>query len=511
MPTFEVVRGRLADAEVDAIAVAAVASPDLDPKRISAPPPAPTLGAGADELAAATGIDFDAELAALRFDGSVGAVARIPTRGTIAAPLLIVVGVGKADGIDADRVRRAGAALADATARLRSLAVTAGGGLLDGAVAAQALTEGLLLNAYRFGTYKSDDNGHQLDRVEVHPRGGARPAAIRKALDVAQAHAGAATAVRDLVNEPPVSKRPPALAERVKAAVKGSGVKVRVLEEGSLAKGGYGGLLAVGQGSDAPPRLVELTYDPPRARRHVALVGKGITFDSGGLSIKTGAGMMTMKCDMSGAATVFATIKAAAELGLKVKITALLALAENMPSASAQRPGDIFTARNGKTVEVLNTAAEGRLVLADALAHASEAEPDAIVDVATLTGAMVVALGTKVGGLIANDDPLADALLEAGERAGEPFWRLPLADQYREDINSDVADIKNIGAQGVAGSIVAALFLEEFVADGIPWAHLDVAGVAWSDSAYGYVRKGGTGVPARTLLTWLAQPRRAAA
>ncbi|HEX2027997.1 MAG TPA: leucyl aminopeptidase, partial [Nitriliruptorales bacterium] len=394
--------------------------------------------------------------------------------------------------------------------RLRSVAATvpAGGDELAPSDAAQALVEGYDLGAYRYLRHKSTGQPHRVEVVRLVASPEVRPPSLRRGVDRGARFAAGARRARDLVNDPPATKRPPAFADRVRAEMHGSGVQVRVLDEADLQEGGYGGMLAVGQGSDAPPRLVELSYDPAGARRHVALVGKGITFDSGGLSIKPAQSMMTMKMDMGGAAAVMATVAAAAELRLPVRLTGVMALAENMPSAHAQRPGDVYVARNGKTVEVLNTDAEGRLVLSDALAHASEREPDAIVDVATLTGAVIVALGNRIGGLMASHDGLADALLAAGRRSGERLWRLPLPDDYRDDLKSEVADLKNIGKQGSAGTVVAALFLREFVGDGIPWAHLDVAGLAWADEPYGYVRKGGTGAPVRTLLHWLADGAR---
>ena len=305
---------------------------------------------------------------------------------------------------------------------------------------------------------------------------------------------------RDLVNEPPGAKRPPALADRVAELAREAGLKVDVLDEQALEKGGFGGLTGVGQGSAAPARLVELTYAPARADGHVVLVGKGITFDSGGLSLKPATAMQTMKCDMSGAAAVVGTLLAVAELDVKTKVTGLLALAENLPSATSYRVGDVLTHRGGKTVEVLNTDAEGRLVLADALAYATEADPDVIIDVATLTGAQVVALGNDVSAVLGTDDDLVQRLLAASAVTGETLWRLPLVDDYREHLKSEVADLKNIGKPGQAGTIIGALYLKEFTGDR-PWAHLDIAGPAFSEegSAF-YTPKGGTGSAVRTLV-----------
>lgn len=508
MPTFQASRGKVANADVEVVAVGAIATADPEDAGDQKVPPVPRLGPGAEAVAEALGVDLFEELRFLRFAGRAGSIARIPTRGAIRAETVLVVGLGQEEDLDAEVVRRAGAAVADATTRASTLATTvpADAGPVAPREAAQAFVEGLALGAYRFTAYKSSADGsrHHLDRVSLHPAGEAKQADLRPGLDAGEITAGATALARDLVNEPPAGKRPPALADRVRREVRGTGIKVKVLDEKALEQGGYGGILAVGQGSDAPPRLVELTYAPKNAQRHVAIVGKGITFDTGGLSIKPSQSMMTMKLDMAGAAAVVATMRGAAELELPVRITGVLALAENMPSGSAQRPSDVYTSRNGKTVEVLNTDAEGRLVLSDALDHAAEKGPDAIVDVATLTGAVKVALGSRFAALMATDDALADELLAASDRSGERLWRLPLPDDYREHIDSDVADMKNIGKPGVAGTIIGGLFLKEFVPEGLPWAHLDIAELAWSEERYGYIRKGGTGAPVRTLLAWLS-------
>ncbi len=493
MPTYSVSKAALENSRADLVVIGAIAT-DKGPR----------LGKGGRELGKALGLRLKDELDALGFDGSAGSAARIPTRKAIPADTVLVVGLGKQRDLDADVLRRAGAVVASAASRKATVATS----LYDvrgvgAAEAAQALVEGMELGSYRFTTYKSNgDAGSLLEKVTLHGDGGAD---TKRGLREGQAIADAVRLVRDLVNEPPAGKRPPILADRVKKEVRGSGVRVRVLDEKKLAAGGYGGILGVGQGAGdtAPPRLVELTYAPEGASAHVALVGKGITFDSGGLSLKPSNGMVTMKMDMAGAATVLGATLAAAKLKLKVRITGLMALAENMPSGTAIRPSDVLTIKGGKTVEVLNTDAEGRLVLADTLVHASEMEPDAIVDMATLTGAVVAALGDKIGGLMATDDRLADALLKAADRSGERLWRLPLpSDLYGSDLRGDVGDIKNAGWRN-AGTIRAGLFLNEFVADGIPWAHLDIAGIAWTDGDNGYLKKGGTGAPLRTIVEWL--------
>jgi leucyl aminopeptidase len=529
VPTLDVVTTPLTETEA-ALAVVGAFAPASGER--SDPP---ELAPGAAAVADALGIDLVRELVAVDHDGTVGAVARIPTRGAIPAPTLLVVGLGKAADAGTLQLRRAAAAAANAAERVPSLVTTLHTALprLGVAEAAQAVAEGVLLGAYRFGSYRSEARPFELERVlltgvatptadaatdggtdadagtdggtdaDTGTDGGTDADAVRAAVEVAEATAGAAILTRDLVNTPPQDKRPPALAARAAEAVEGLPIEVRILDEDALAEGGYGGILGVGRGSSEPPRLVELSYAPEGATTHVALVGKGITFDTGGISLKPSDAMETMKMDMAGAATVLAVVRAAAQLGLPVRLTGLLALAENMPSGSATRVSDVLTMRDGTTVEVINTDAEGRLVLGDALAHASELGPDAIVDVATLTGAAVVALGERIGVLMGSDDVLADALLAASRAAGEPLWPLPLAtEEYGDRLEGAVADLKNSGTRA-AGTIFAGLFLHRFVGEGIAWAHLDVAGVAWSNEPFGEVGKGGTGVPVRTLLAWL--------
>ena len=331
------------------------------------------------------------------------------------------------------------------------------------------------------------------------------PAALQPALDTAGAVSSAVAAARDLVNTPPLQKSPQWLTDAAVALL--DGLTVRVRDESELAREGFGGLIGVGQGSTRPPRLVEASWDGG-GDRHVDLVGKGITFDSGGLSLKPNEGMQTMKGDMGGAAAVLAALRAVADLRLPLRVTVHAALAENLPSGTAQRPGDVLTQYGGRTVEVLNTDAEGRLVLADALAYADRVlDPDVVVDVATLTGAMPVALGKRHAGLFASDDELAAQLEAASHATGEALWRMPLVQDYRVALESPVADLRNVGdpkkkLQG--GSITAALFLREFTG-GRPWAHLDIAGPFWSGSDEDELRKGATGYGVRLLVRWLEQ------
>lgn len=365
--------------------------------------------------------------------------------------------------------------------------------------AVAAIAEGALLGSYTFrplSTGAAEPDAVTTLTVLTRSTAKAQLAAVEAAAVVAQA----VVANREWVNQPANVLYPESFAAEVKSHLgTKSKVSVEVLDEKALERGGYGGLLAVGGGSQRPPRLVRLNYSPRGAKFHLGLVGKGVTFDSGGLDIKTQAGMYTMKSDMSGAAAVFATVKAIADLGLKIKVTGYGSLAENMPSGSAYRPSDVLTIYGGTTVENVNTDAEGRLVMADALARISaEDRPDLLIDVATLTGACIVALGERTAGVLGDDESVAD-VLAAADRAGERFWQLPIAEESRGFLDSEVADLKS-GRSGPGGTMTAAAFLREFTAD-LPWAHLDIAGPSFNTgSAYGYIPAGGTGVAVRTLI-----------
>ena len=498
MPTVDVVTAPLPASGADLLAVG-VFSPATgertDPVELT---PAATV------VAEAAGFELAAELAAAGFDASVGATLRVPTRGALPATSLLVLGLGAKESATTATLRSAAAAAALAAERVEALTLALTDAL-DGVAAeaaAQAVAEGALLGAYRFVAYRSEEPPFALTTIGVQAEAATADAA-RAGVSAARVTAAAQCLVRDLVNTPPQDKRPPALADRALEEVVGLPIATTVLDEDALVAGGYGGIVGVGQGSQAPPRLVELRYTPEGATRHVAVVGKGITFDTGGLSLKPSDAMMTMKMDMAGAATALAVVKAAAQLELPVAVTALLALAENMPSGTATRVSDVLTAKDGTTIEVTNTDAEGRLVLADALVHAGELEPDAIVDIATLTGAAIIALGDRIGVLMASDDDLAAALLESGTAAGEPLWRLPVATEaYGERLEGAIADVRNTAGKE-AGTIFAGLFLHRFVPDGLPWAHLDIAGTAWTEEARGEFGKGATGTAARTLLAWL--------
>jgi leucyl aminopeptidase len=368
----------------------------------------------------------------------------------------------------------------------------------------RAFAEGVLLGSYRFSEKSADpgDEGKSGGIRLIVPWG---DDAAAQAIATAGTVAAAVALARDLTNTPSLRKTPQWLAQAASSVAGSAGLSVRIWSASELASAGFGGIAAVGSGSARPPVLIELGYSPPDAMRHVVLVGKGITFDSGGLSLKTNDGMKLMKTDMAGGAAVIGAMSALRELGVTDRVTGLVAAAENLPGGSAFRPGDVLRQYGGRTVEVLNTDAEGRLVLADAIAYAdAELKPDQIVDLATLTGAARIALGSSRAALYSNRDDLAAELLAAGEVSGDRLWRMPLADEYRYVLASSVADLANVsGGEDGPGSISAALFLREFTG-GRPWAHLDIAGAARSTSDDGDLSAGGTGFGTRLLLRWLA-------
>ncbi len=451
-----------------------------------------TWGPGADWAAGRLGGWLDTYLDEQDFVGKLGEVLAVPTGGRLPFTTLFLVGLG--DDVDTESLRQAAGWLGRKAAKTTDVATTLHQVDLDGA--AQAVAEGFLLGQYRFDTYKSEKKPAVTETLRFV---GDDADEAASAGGTAAAVADAVALARDLINEPANAKAPAVLAERAGRIGADVGVAVRVLGPDEIESERLGGLLGVSQGAHNPPRLVEFRYEPADATAFLALVGKGIVFDSGGLSLKPPAGMETMKTDMSGAAAVFGAVQAIAALGLPIKVLGITPLTENMPGGGAMRPGDVIKPRNGKTVEVLNTDAEGRLVLADGLSLASEAEPDLIVDLATLTGACKVALGEKIGGLWANDDDAAAKVLAAAARAGERFWQMPLPEDYRKNIDSDVADMKNTGPRW-GGAINAALFLKEFVAEGQAWVHLDIAGPArWPEDEH-YQSKGGSGYAVRTLV-----------
>jgi leucyl aminopeptidase len=402
-------------------------------------------------------------------------------------PEMLLVGLG--DDVDTEGLRRAAGTVTRTCRRYETVATTLHHVDLEDAASAVAL--GSWLGAYAFNEYKSEPKESVLSNVVlVDDEDLADPIASSAAI------ARGVVLARDLINRPAWDKAPAVLAQVCEDL--SDKIDVTVYDEDQIADAGFGGLQAVNLGADNPARMVVMRYRPEGATKTVAFVGKGIVFDSGGLSIKPAAGMETMKTDMAGAAAVMGAMQAIADLGLVVNVTGITPFTENMTGGSALRPGDVMRAYNGKTMEVLNTDAEGRLVLADGLALATEDDPDLIVDIATLTGACKVALGPLVGGLVAKDDEAADLVLNASEAAGEAMWRLPFVEEYRSMVESDIADMKNIGGRW-GGAITAAIILSEFVGD-IPWVHLDIAGPGRADKTEHYVFKGGSGFGVRTLV-----------
>jgi leucyl aminopeptidase len=446
-----------------------------------------------------------AQLAALHATGAAEEVLTIAAVPGVVAPRVVLTGLGKGTNrttsFDHEVLRRAAGA---ASRSLKNAAKIVVALPTTGAESVAAVAEGAALGAYRYagvrGPSAKPTKGVTTVTVATSD---ARVKAVKAAATRAGVLADAKAYTRDLVNTPPNQLFPQSFTDSVKArnAATTAKVTIKVLDEKALEKGGFGGIVGVGQGSVNPPRMVTLTWNPPRAQASVALVGKGITFDSGGLNLKPAASMLGMKSDMAGAAAVAATVFAAAELGLPVKVTGYLCLAENMPSGTAQRPSDVVTMRNGTTVEILDTDAEGRMVLGDGICLAGEAKPDAIVDIATLTGAQMVALGARVAGIMANDDTFRDRVGSAAAASGESAWPMPLPTDLRSQLDSSVADLAHKGERW-GGMLTAGLFLKEFVTEGTPWAHVDIAGPSYNEgSGWGYTPKGGTGFGVGTLLS----------
>ncbi len=457
-------------------------------KHVQGPPALP------DDVRAA--VEKAAE--ALGATGKFGEITRIPGEGLVTARMIVAVGLGDARILDYEKARRTAGATVRSLAGTRSVAIVVTDP--DGP-RIEAVTEGALLGNYSFQAFRGASAAAQpapVQRIIVtgDPRDKEQAAALARAEVIAEA----VNFARDLVNTPPSALPPEEMALQAIEAVRKLPVRVEVWDEDALARDAFGGILAVGQGSANPPRLIRLEYAPKGAKRTIALVGKGVTFDSGGLSLKPPKAMETMKCDMSGAAAVIAAVTAIARLKLKVNVVGWIPTVENMPGGRAQRPGDVITIFGGRTVEVLNTDAEGRLILADALVAASDEEPELIIDAATLTGAQVVALGDRTAGIMANDDDLRAAVYDVATRAGETMWHVPIPEESRSTLDSAIADIKNIG-DGKGGMLSAAAFLREFVPEGQPWVHLDIAGPAFNEGApYGYTPKGGTGAGVRTFI-----------
>lgn len=485
----ELARTTILGPDTDVLVIGLVGSDDGD------------IQIAADGLANVLNADTRTQL--LKALQTVGAKSKAEHTSRIPAPVglpvtsVLAVGLGAADKVDAEQVRKSSGAAARALAGVGAAATTLSG--LDLAAA----VEGSYLGAYSFGVFRSPRSAPKPDQQPL-----ARIEFLVPTPDFGQSEfaraqqvAAAVATTRDLVNTPPSDLFPGEFASRAKHLAEAAGLEVQVLDELALAQHGFGGVLGVGKGSSRPPRLVRITYRGGNTK--VALVGKGITFDTGGISIKPAANMENMTSDMAGAAAVVATTVAAATMKLPITVIATVPMAENMPSHTAQRPGDVLVQYGGTTVEVINTDAEGRLILADAIARASDDSPDYLIDVATLTGAQVVALGMRTPGVMGTDD-FRDRVARISQRVGEGGWAMPLPAELRPDLDSKVADLANVAPHRNAGMLLAGVFLKEFVPEGVQWAHVDVAGPAYNTgSAFGYTGKGGTGVPVRTLLAVL--------
>lgn len=438
--------------------------------------------------------------------GKQGEMTLLHAMGKIGPSRVVVAGLGAQDDFDSEVVRRVSA---EAVRFLRrrgidesvTIAHGAGIGGLSPGDAGRAIAEGSVLGLYRFGRYHTNGNaeGSEFDELTIAELDADRAAGIRAGVVEGQAIAEATMIARNLVNEPANVMTPTAMADTARQVAEENGLGFETMDNADMKARGMGAFIGVAQGSDEPARLIIMTYegDPDNPGNNLGLIGKGITFDTGGISLKPAGGMESMKGDMAGGASVIAAMQIIARLKPRINVTGMVAATENMPGGSAQRPGDVVTAMNGKTIEVINTDAEGRLVLADTLCLARERGITRLVDIATLTGAMVTTLGKACTGVMGNDDALIGDVISAGKQTGEKFWQLPMFDEYKELIRSDVADMKNSGGRQ-AGSISAAFLLKEFV-DGAAWAHLDIAGTSTSEKASGYLVKGATGAPARTL------------
>jgi leucyl aminopeptidase len=437
--------------------------------------------------------------------GKLNELTLLHSLGKLPADRIAITGLGKKQELTISKVRNA---VAETCRYLRKKGVTSiasgaqGAGIkgINKESAAQAVTEGALLGLYAFRRYitKKENDFGEIKRLLII--GNEREKSLlERAISKGRIMAEAANWARDLVNEPSNYMTPTQMADAARQLAQKYGLQVEVLEKEKMAELGMGGLLGVAQGSQQPPKFIILNYKGRDTNEiDIALVGKGITFDSGGISIKPSEGMADMKGDMAGGASVMATLIAIAQLKPKINVTALVPATENLPSGTAMKPGDILTAMNDKTIEVLNTDAEGRLILADALSYANKLRAKSIVDVATLTGACMVALGRICTGVFSNNQPLAEKVIAAGNETGEYAWQLPMFEEYREQLKSDIADIKNIGNR-YGGAITAAKFLEEFV-NKTPWVHLDIAGTYETDKEKGHLVKGATGIPVRTLV-----------
>lgn len=487
------ISGKFSEANVEALAVAVFKGEKAS-------------SSGLKDLNKITGGLINSVMSSGEFKGDSGetALIRLARKGKVKASRLLLVGVGdKADYKSHDVAMVAGAAIRSSQKlKVKSLA------LLprfpgDAMEAAQFAAQGAVTSQFELDKYKSKDKSESTIDSFTLCIDGADEAALKKGLSRGTALGESMNFTRDLANEPPNILTPTEMANRAAQMAKETGLKCEILDEARMRKMGMGSLLSVSLGSEQPAKLIVLRYTPAKSTAAngelLALVGKGITFDTGGISIKPAEGMEAMKYDMTGGATVIGTMRAIAKLKPSVPVLGIVAAVENMPDGRASRPSDVVTAMNGKTVEILNTDAEGRLILADAVAYAEQQGATRIVDMATLTGAVIIALGDQNTGIMGNDQGLVDDIVACGKENGEGFWQLPLGKEYSKQIKSDIADIKNIGPRGKAGTIMGAVFIQEFI-DKAKWAHLDIAGTAWNDAVRPHQAKGPTGVAVRTLV-----------
>jgi len=462
---------------------------------------------GLKELDSVSGGLLSSIIGSEEFKGESGetVLIRFAPKGKVRASRLLLIGGGEMSECQAHHVGiAAGTALrAFNKQKIKSLALSPRTSL-DAAAVAQAAIQGAICSTFELDKYKSSERSKQtVNTFGVHVEG-AKPNDVKRGLTRGEIIGESINFTRDLANEPPNVLTPTEMANRAQAMAKETGLKCEILDEAKMTKMGMGSLMSVSIGSEQPAKMIVLRYTPTKNTgakgEMLALVGKGITFDTGGISLKPGEGMDAMKYDMSGGATVIGTMRAISMLKPTVPVLGIVAAVENMPDGKASRPSDVVTAMNGKTIEILNTDAEGRLILADAVAYAEKQGATRIVDMATLTGAVIVALGDQNTGIMGNDQGLVDEIIECGKENGEGFWQLPVSKEYSKQIKSDIADIKNIGPRGKAGTIMGAVFIQEFV-DKAKWAHLDIAGTAWADAAKPHAAKGPTGVAIRSLIS----------
>jgi leucyl aminopeptidase len=490
----EVITGLLGEVNADAVVVGL----STDDKKL------PAALAALDRRAEGR---IAAVLAAEKFHGKAAAVTHLHVANGAGPSRIVVAGLGARKDVGAEMIRRTAAAGVRRARDLgaRTVALDLLGDRLPPRARAHAVVEGAILGTYVFDRYKREKNEKVVETLRVVAADGRQTREVTEGARRGEIFARATWLARDLINAPANDVTPTHVADVARQVAREAKLKAKVLEREDCAKLGMGAFLGVAQGSEQPPKFIHLTYTPPgRVTKRVAVVGKGVTFDSGGLDLKSADGMSRMKNDMSGAAAVLGIMQALPRLGARAEVHGLIAATENMPSGSAIRPGDVLRAMNGTTIEIGNTDAEGRLTLADALCYAAKfIEPQEMIDMATLTGACVVALGPLCSGLMANDQRLADRLLASARTAGERLWQLPLIDEYKEQFRSDVADLNNTGGRN-GGAITAGLFIKEF-AGTIPWAHLDIAGPAFIDKDAPLGPKGATGVGVRTILTYLTE------